>query len=990
MDFTDYPAEFRDRYRPVRLIGEGGMGRVYLAQDSALDRPVAVKFLHPHLTTETSRERMGREARAMATLSHAGLVRILNAELSGQHPLIVMEWVEGESLTQALTRGRFSIKDATRIIIHLLSILAYLHDNDILHRDLKPSNVLLKSDLNPVLIDFGLAAKSGEQRLTETGVCVGTSRYFAPELFRGEDASVSSDLFALGLVGLEMLAPVDVHALTVRVEKDDIRRIGSSLLSGAYFAEAQATLSPFGPPGKILLRSLEPNAAHRFTSAAEMRAALVQASERSRSEGNRPAPASRGRARVPDETRVLPPEDPGARSMGPGSRLRLAIGALALLLCAALCSHTYFTSQSERPVRGDRFTYSSGPSIPAPDAVRPLEFQALGMNKSILVDFRLVPPLGATVVLRRGGRIVEQEHFPTGCDVIRRVFRSLSHESDYLIDVTPDRGRGGVHGFPVRTLSQARSALLSQSVNALSTANTGSLNELIPTISATPDLDSIPGVMAACRSREASVFFWSKELSRLAAELRSPELARLLLGAIRDYSNSRARHLVLRAALSARIPEAVGEARLSLFSQYLPRVMTGIVALSAKYSATLFRFVIRRFNFRGADHGELRRALVRMDRHRARDLFREWAAVEHRKGEWRTWNGMAGLAENDTMEDRQLLLDHLLKDQAAMNRGLAALALARLSGTEIAAALTSALERERENIGIIAANTLAHNATSKPILLDALAKTVDPRVQALLISSLGAFGEAAIASRCRQLLETGGPELRRLAAWALGKVRDETAVDQLAELVSSGKDEGGTAAWALSHMRTPRSFDVLSAAASRYLAAGGKMPFRDLGHLALALGNLGDPRALSVLKHIFDAARNDAFCRECASSARTRLLQPANACCHLMISGPLVHFTTATVRIGDIMQTRRLQSATPDALTAPSPSAKVLQPAIFLHGRQFPIEGGHRTEVALEEGEVRVIPCSEFEIDLVDDKTPFICEGFAWLAIDVKGKPAYP
>lgn len=192
------------RYRLVSLLGRGGMGAVWRAHDSQLDREVAVKELRlPEQLDDAARRtwiaRLDREARAAAGLRHPGIVTV-HDRVTGDdgRPWIVMELVRGRSLDDLLkAEGRLPPVRVAQIGVHLLDALRVAHQAGITHRDIKPANVLLEGD-RVVLTDFGIAAVEGDATLTGTGVVLGTPAYMSPEQVRGQEATAASDLWSLG------------------------------------------------------------------------------------------------------------------------------------------------------------------------------------------------------------------------------------------------------------------------------------------------------------------------------------------------------------------------------------------------------------------------------------------------------------------------------------------------------------------------------------------------------------------------------------------------------------------------------------------------------------------------------------------------------------------------------------------------------------------------------------------------------------------------
>ncbi len=191
------------RYEVERLIGVGGMGVVFKAFDTELNRPVAVKVLAPYLAgSGPARKRFAREARAAAAVVHEHVVAIHNVENEGESPFLVMPYVAGESLQQRIDRdGALELCEILRIAMQTASGLAAAHAQGLVHRDVKPSNILLEQGIErSLLTDFGLARTRDDASLTHTGYHPGTPQYMSPEQARGDAVDARSDLFSLGSV----------------------------------------------------------------------------------------------------------------------------------------------------------------------------------------------------------------------------------------------------------------------------------------------------------------------------------------------------------------------------------------------------------------------------------------------------------------------------------------------------------------------------------------------------------------------------------------------------------------------------------------------------------------------------------------------------------------------------------------------------------------------------------------------------------------------
>jgi eukaryotic-like serine/threonine-protein kinase len=203
-------ASLTDRYRIERELGRGGMATVYLAHDLRHDRPVALKLLHPELAASLGPERFLHEIRTVAKLQHPHILPLFDSGEAGGQLWYTMPFVEGETLRARLDRERqLSIEEAVRITTQVLSALEYAHAHGVIHRDIKPENILLEGD-QAVVADLGIAraiGAAGDDRLTETGLAVGTVAYMSPEQTVGQrDLDGRTDVYSMGVVLYEMLA----------------------------------------------------------------------------------------------------------------------------------------------------------------------------------------------------------------------------------------------------------------------------------------------------------------------------------------------------------------------------------------------------------------------------------------------------------------------------------------------------------------------------------------------------------------------------------------------------------------------------------------------------------------------------------------------------------------------------------------------------------------------------------------------------------------
>jgi len=198
-----------DRYTIERELGRGGMATVFLARDQKHDREVAIKVLHPELSASIGAERFEREIKLAARLQHPHILGLYDSRVADGLMYYVMPFVKGESLRDRLDReSMLPLDDALRITLEVCGALQHAHEQGIVHRDIKPENVLLSGD-HALVADFGIAraaSEAGQQKLTQTGMAVGTPVYMAPEQSTGDAVGPTADIYSLGCMLFEMLA----------------------------------------------------------------------------------------------------------------------------------------------------------------------------------------------------------------------------------------------------------------------------------------------------------------------------------------------------------------------------------------------------------------------------------------------------------------------------------------------------------------------------------------------------------------------------------------------------------------------------------------------------------------------------------------------------------------------------------------------------------------------------------------------------------------
>lgn len=193
------------RYRILRALGWGGMAAVYLCGDERLGRLVAVKRLYAP-SAEDVEARFTREAKLGASLNHPNLVSVYDTATDGESVLIVMEYVDGETLREALGRGPLEPHRTLAIVLDVAAALDHAHAHGVVHRDVKPGNILLRDDGVAKLVDLGIALAADSTRITRSGIVLGTASYMAPEQLDGRSSGPEADVYALAAVAFEALA----------------------------------------------------------------------------------------------------------------------------------------------------------------------------------------------------------------------------------------------------------------------------------------------------------------------------------------------------------------------------------------------------------------------------------------------------------------------------------------------------------------------------------------------------------------------------------------------------------------------------------------------------------------------------------------------------------------------------------------------------------------------------------------------------------------
>ncbi|HEX3315072.1 MAG TPA: serine/threonine-protein kinase, partial [Gemmataceae bacterium] len=327
---SSLPQEF-GRYRVIRKLGEGGMGAVYFAHDTQLDRPVALKI--PRFSAEGDPrllERFRLEARAAAAFHHPNLCPVYDVGQVGETHFLTMAYLEGKSLAKLIANGPpMSQVEAARLVQQIAAALAFAHRRSVVHRDLKPANIMIQDGSVPVVMDFGLAHRSQQDvsRLTRTGEIMGTPAYMSPEQVEGDVDAMGPgcDIYSLGVILYEML----VGRLPFR---GSMATLLAQILTKT--PESPKSIRPDLDPklNAICMKAMAKKAADRYADADQMAAEL--AAYLQTASGNPPATS-------PAAT-TLAYKATSGRRRGP-----LVAIALAAVAACAVAAGVVFTIQTD-------------------------------------------------------------------------------------------------------------------------------------------------------------------------------------------------------------------------------------------------------------------------------------------------------------------------------------------------------------------------------------------------------------------------------------------------------------------------------------------------------------------------------------------------------------------------------------------------------------------------------------------------------------------
>ncbi|MEO8051402.1 MAG: protein kinase [Acidobacteriota bacterium] len=259
-------------YEIVEILGAGGMGQVYKVRNALSDRIEAMKVLLPNLEGDPGlADRFLNEIKVQATLDHPNIAKLHTAMRAGNQLVMVMEFVNGTSLSQVLQGGPLPPSTAAAYAAEVLEALGYAHAHGVIHRDIKPANIMLTSGGQIKLMDFGIARVQADRRLTQTGSTVGSLFYMSPEQIKGGDPDGRSDLYSLGITMYEMVTGRRPFL------GDSDFQIMSAHLQQAPMAPIEVIPGIPAALSEIILMAIEKEPAARFQSAEAFRAALASA-----------------------------------------------------------------------------------------------------------------------------------------------------------------------------------------------------------------------------------------------------------------------------------------------------------------------------------------------------------------------------------------------------------------------------------------------------------------------------------------------------------------------------------------------------------------------------------------------------------------------------------------------------------------------------------------------------------------------------------------
>jgi serine/threonine protein kinase len=359
-------------YRVTELLGAGGMGEVYKATHTHLDRIIAVKVLSAGGSDPATVRRFYSEAKIQASLRHPGVADYLGFYEYQGRPCILMEYVDGETISGILERrGALPAKEVLRIARAITAVVAHFHAQGVLHRDIKSNNIKISSDGRVKVLDFGIARLQKSGNLTSTGVVIGTPGMLAPEQVNGQTLTPATDVWQMGVLIYEML--------TARLpfEADNTQALYAQILNAKF--PAISSLQPSVPAGfeKVVNRCLQKDPSRRYRSGGELLAAL------NAPEGREPVE----RTPVPVETK--PQVDLKSPSPFP-LRWVLAIAGGAVVLVAIVGGVVYWSRPTNDTSAASQCVEASTDAEAASGEMRTVTLYTVGGSAQVFCRGQLV------------------------------------------------------------------------------------------------------------------------------------------------------------------------------------------------------------------------------------------------------------------------------------------------------------------------------------------------------------------------------------------------------------------------------------------------------------------------------------------------------------------------------------------------------------------------------------------------------------------------
>lgn len=355
------------KYRITRELGVGGMGIVYQGLDPVSQAHVAIKVLPPSMVDRATVERFSREVTAMTRLSHPHIVKVMESGMMGGRHFYIMEFVPGETIKGILKKvGKIPQKDVLRIMAQITDAVNYIHLQGMIHRDIKPANIMLSSNGQAKLMDFGLVQIPGLTKITMENSMVGTAEYMSPEQIEDKGVDSRSDIYALGVTMYEMLCgrppfkADSVQAILLKHQNEKPVPLGS--IAPEVSAETQ----------EVVAKAIEKDVAARYQKAQDMLLDLRRIAEKKSLSPAYSAAVPSPADLAQDQGQTEPAEKPGTRKTK--GVLKYAVILLVLLGWGVIFREEILTGlEKVLPILKDRGAFMSPKDHGTEDYLRILE-----------------------------------------------------------------------------------------------------------------------------------------------------------------------------------------------------------------------------------------------------------------------------------------------------------------------------------------------------------------------------------------------------------------------------------------------------------------------------------------------------------------------------------------------------------------------------------------------------------------------------------------